>query len=272
MKPLYLAALLLLVAAPAAAQLRPLEPLPAGILRSPDATVLAEVGAGVFAGQRASFAGTEGTLGEIGNFRAFWRTGRVVLEIGGTVLRLFEDKSRFADPYGGADAEPGPRRRDAGDYRIATTVRLSPEAWQSAAGYVRFGTRLPTTDNTVGLDRDRTDFFAVFGALIDRGPVRVGAEAGVGIFGTHHPTLEQSDVLVYSASAEYRLGSIAPGIAVLGHVDGLEDRSVRGSEELAEVRAGARIGRRYWLDARWVAGLTDFSPRSGVLLSAGLAH
>src|SRR3990170_7453624 len=104
-----------------AAQLRPLEPFE---WRMFDAgrTVAAEVGAGWLPEQRASLAGTEGTLVEAGNFRAFWRTGRVVLEAGGTVQRLFDEESRFAPAEPDVDADEDGERRDAGDYRVLTAV------------------------------------------------------------------------------------------------------------------------------------------------------
>lgn len=252
----------------ARAQLRPLDPLPVGALDDAEPTVSARAGFGVLRGQRAALAGTEGTLAEIGNFRVFWRTGRVALEVGGTVLRVFEDRSRFAEPDEHVTPGSGPTRRDAGDYRVATSVRVTPADWP-AIGYVRFGTRLPTTDNTTGLDRDRTDFFAGVGAHRRAGLWSLGGETGIGIYGTRHYRLEQSDVLTYALSAEYDAGPIAPAVMVLGHADGMEDRAIRGSEELAEVRAGLRVGGRLWLSAQWVHGLTEFSPSGGLLMEGG---
>jgi hypothetical protein len=255
-------------AAPAAAQLRPLDPLPVGLFHPTSPPVTLQLGAGAFLDQRASLAGTTGTLAEIGNFRGVWRTGRVALEVGGTVLRAFQDDASFAPPQEDVDPESGPRRRDSGDYRVATAVRVTPERWP-VMGFVRFGTRLPTTDNTVGLDRDQTDFFASVGAHARPGPWGLAVEAGLGIFGTRHTRLEQADVVTYAAAIEHRLGPITPGILVLGHADGMPDGSIRGSEELAELRLGARAGGRIWASAYWVAGLTDFSPASGVIVAIG---
>lgn len=252
----------------AGAQLRPLDPLSPGALDSAEPAVDARVGFGVLAGQRAALAGTRGTLVEIGNFRAGWRTGRVALEIGGTMLRVFEERSRFAEPEKSVAPASGSTRRDAGDYRIATSVRLTPAAWP-AIGYARFGTRLPTTDNTAGLDRDRTDFFGTVGAHHRSGRWRLGGEGGVGIHGTRHERLEQSDVLIYAVSAEYDAGSVAPVVMVLGHADGIRGGAIRGSEELAEIRAGLRVGGRLWLSAQWVRGLTEFSPSGGFLMEGG---
>lgn len=255
--------------APAAqAQLRPLEPFE---WRMFDAgrTVSAQVGAGWLADQRASLAGTEGTLVEAGNFRAFWRTGRVVLEAGGTIQRFFDEESRFAPAEPNVDTDDDGRRRDAGDYRVLTTVRLTTEAAPVAAA-LRFGARLPTTDNTVGLDRDATDFFATIGGRAARGRAAVQAEAGVGIFGTRETDFEQDDLLIYAVRAEYAAGPIQPMLTIVGQQVGTGHREIRGNESLGEVRAGIRAGGRRWVMAEAVIGYTDFSPGPGILVSAGM--
>jgi hypothetical protein len=252
----------------ARAQLRPLDPFE---WRMFDAgrTVSAQVGAGWLADQRASLAGTEGTLVEAGNFRAFWRTGRVVLEAGGTVQRLFDEASRFAPAEPDVRADDDGKRRDAGDYRVLTTVRLTNERGPVAAA-LRFGARLPTTDNTVGLDRDATDFFATLGGRTARGRIAVQAEAGIGIFGTRERAFEQDDLLIYAVRAEYAAGSFQPMLTVVGQQVGTAHSEIRGNESLGEVRLGVRAGGRRWLLAEVVKGYTDFSPGLGVLVSAGM--
>lgn len=260
--------LMSLAAIPSAAQIRPLEPLPTGTFDEDAPSIFVRGGLGLFTEQRASLAGTIGTLREIGNFTLVWRTGRVALEAGGTVLRVFDDDSTYSSPIASVDAASGPHRTDSGDYRVATAIRLTPDTWPATA-LLRFGTRLPTTDNTVGIDRDRTDFFALAGVQSSPGRWRLAGEAGLGVHGTHDPELEQSDVLVYSAIVEYRTPRVAPVISLVGHADGIRDGSIRGSEELAELRVGARFGRRANLRVEWVRGLVRQSPRSGYLLSVG---
>ncbi len=263
-----LSACLALLPSATDAQLRPLEPLE---WRMFDAgrTVSAQVGAGWLPDQRASLAGTQGTLVEAGNFRAFWRTGRVVLEAGGTVQRFLDEKSRFALPEPEVDADEDGKRRDAGDYRVLTTVRLTNEGAPVAAA-LRFGARLPTTDNKVGLDRDATDFFATLGGRTVRGRVTLQAEAGVGIFGTRQPEFEQDDLLIYAVRAEYAAGPLQPMLTVLGQQVGTGHSEIRGNESLGEVRLGVRAGGRRWLLAEVVKGYTDFSPGLGILVSAGM--
>lgn len=251
----------------AQAQLRPIDPFEWRMLDA-GRSVHAEAGAGWLRGQRASLAGTEGTLVEAGNFRAFWRTGRVVLEAGGTVRRLFDEERAFSPPEPFVEEADDGERHDSGDYRVATAVRLTGEGAPVAA-VLRFGARLPTTDNRVGLDRDATDFFATIGGRIARGRLLAGAEAGVGIFGTRDPEFEQDDLLVYALRAEYDAGRIVPTLTVAGQQVGSGHQEIRGNESLGEVRLGFRTNGRTFVRAEYVAGYADFSPSDGVLVSVG---
>ena len=265
------AALLLgLLPGGAAGQLRPLPPLDWEVF-SESRLATARIGGAVLLEQRASLAGTQGRLLELGDFALALRSGRMAVEFSGTVLRVFEDEEVFADPWGGARGSEGAKRRDAGDFRIATVIRLTPPE-QRANVALRFGTRLPTTDNEVGLERDRTDFFALLAGRLDRGPLSIAGEAGVGINGTHDPQFEQSDVLMYSATAIYAAGPVSPRVSLVGHMDGMAGLAIRGNEELSELRLGARVGRRVWGEAEVVYGLQPFSPRTGLLLYLGVFY
>jgi len=258
--------------APAArAQLRPLDPAEWRVWEE-GRSVVAGVGGGVFADQRASLAGVEGRLVEGGSFTVALRTGRVAFEAGGTVQRFFRDEREFAAPVGDARPDDDGRRHDSGDYRIATVVRLTPET-APALAVLRFGTRLPTTDNKVGLDRDALDFFALLGGRVRRGALAAGAEAGISIDGTRDPGWEQRDVLVYALAAEYAaLPGLVPTLSLVGNVPGLPDRAPRGNEDLGEVRLGVRAGGRRWVRVELVRGYTQFSPSAGVIVAAGIAR
>lgn len=260
---------LLVFAATAAAQLRPLDPAMWQVFDHGH-DLVARAGIGVHGGQRASLAGTEGLLREIGNFQASWRSGRIALEIGGTVLRTFDDHASFAPPMSDV-TEAGPDRRDSGDYHIATLVRLTPPERPTAA-VLRFGTRLPTTDNQVGLERDRTDFFALAGGRYQHAGARLSAEVGVTINGTRDASFEQADLLVYALNLEYRRGWITPIATVVGQTEWFDGWSMRGNEELAELRAGVRAGSQWWVQAMLVRGVTDWSPGAGLLLGAGVTR
>jgi hypothetical protein len=263
------AALLLpLAAPPAAAQLRPLDPFEWRLLDPTHPPIHVELGGAGFTGQRAALAGVEGRLVEAGSFRAFWRTGRVTIEAGGTLQRFFWDGERFAPPFDEVDPELSGKRRDAGDYRIATVVRLTPET-APAAAILRFGTRLPTTDNRTGLERDMTDFFALLGGALRQGPLLLALESGVSINGTRYPDFEQKDVMPYALVAEWTSGFVEPRLVVVGDLLGPSRRELRGNEPHGEVRLGLRSGGRRWLRAEVIRGYREFSPDWGVSLVVG---
>ena len=250
------------------AQLRPLEP-PQWRMLDGAASFAAEVGTSRLVGQRASLAGTTGDLWEAGNFAVSWRTGRVILEAGGTAQRFFHETGSFRAPYPDVEVTADGDRHDSGDYRVSTTVRLTPSGFP-ATGVVRFGTRLPTTDNTTGLDRDALDFFATVGGFGSRGSVSVAAEAGLGINSTREQQFEQEDVLLYSLRMELGTSVFTPSLTLLGQKHGPAHSSIRGVEDLGELRAGLRVGRYFWARAEYVKGYESFSPSSGFIVTAGV--
>ena len=85
------------------------------------------LGAGFYTGQRVSLAGVEGRLAELGAFQVTWAYERVAVRLGGTLFRLFDDQHVFAEPYGDARPPDGTTRRDAGDIRVSTIIRLTAE-------------------------------------------------------------------------------------------------------------------------------------------------
>jgi hypothetical protein len=249
------------------AQLRPLEPIQWRLLTG-GGTISAELGGSRLFDQRASLAGTEGKLSELGIFSLAWRTGRVVLEAAGTVQRIYDETGVFDTPYPDVEPSVDGRRHDSGDYRISTTVRLTPEAWATKA-VVRFGTRLPTTDNTTGLDRDAVDFFSTVGAARVVDSFALSGEAGLGIHTTREQRFEQDDLFLYAVRGEYRGWIVNPSFALLGQMHGTTHSAIRGVENLGEMRLGLRAGNRKWVRVEFVRGYETFSPSSGVLLTAG---
>lgn len=250
------------------AQLRPLEPAPFKMFEGAR-TIAVELGVSRLSDQRASLAGTEGDLWEAGNFAVDWRTGRVVIEAAGTAQRFFRDKRRFDAPYTDVNEPSDGRRHDSGDYRLSTTVRLTPDRWP-LSGIVRFGTRLPTTDNTIGLDRDAIDFFATVGASGARGDFRYSAESGLGIHSTREEAFEQDDLFLYAVRGEYSRWPLVPSALILGQHHGTGHSEIRGVEDLGEMRFGLRAGSRNWIRAEFVKGYETFSPSSGFIVTVGL--
>ncbi len=258
-----------LIAAPLPAQLRPYDPVEWPIFDGSD-SFAASIGSAVLWDQRASLAGTEGRLVEFGTVRSTIRTGRVLVEVAGTIFRTLRENSSFAPAVGGTVDNHLGHRSDVGDFKVATTILLS-DPTRPAAAIVRFGSRLPTTDNEVGLERDAIDFFATLGGRLDTGPIRATTEIGLGIHGTRLDDFEQTDVLIYMASIAARNFPLYPTLLLLGQVDGLA-WTIRGNEELSEARLRLRSSGDIWLQAEVIKGLAPFSPGMGISLSVGTAR
>lgn len=249
---------------PASAQLRPWEPFD-WTLFDGDAHATVAVGGSALWRQRASLAGTEGLLIEAGSFSAGFRADRVGLEGGGTIYRYFRERTTFATPAGGAEPRPLGIRHDNGDYRVSTGVLLT-DPDRATTALIRFGSRLPTTDNRVGLERDAIDFFATIGARVDRGSLRAIAELGVGIHGTRRDDFEQSDLFLYMAGIETRSGPVRPAILLLGQTIH-RDLWFRGTEPLSEIRLRLLAPGRVSVRLEAIHGFSDFSPAAGVSIS-----
>lgn len=257
--------LLLLCAAPLHGQLRPLDPIDYRAFE--DAALQADAGLAYYTKQHASLAGTRGSLWEVGNFHVHIRTGRLVMELGGTVQRLYHDNEILAAPYGDAAAPNASRRRhDAGDYRVGSIVRLTSQ--QSATlTTLRFGTRLPTTDNRVGLDRDATDFYATLSAHRRFAKFSASVEAGLAINGTRKTTYEQTDVLSYAVVVTMPMSNAALFAEAVGLDDLHAKEAIRGNEDLGEFRFGAHLGRKQWSSITFVKGYREYSPAFGLQIA-----
>lgn len=262
------AALVLALAAPASAQLRPLDPSDWRIFDR-DTHLVVGAGGGLLWDQPLTLAGSRGTLRELGSYRVLWRSGRMGLDLSGTALWRLREDSITGPPAPGIEPAEDEVREDAGPFIAATIIRLTPERWTTDV-MIRFGARIPTTSDETGLERDRTDWFALAGVRWKAGGWALAGETGVAINGARVEDYPQSDALLYAASVLRELGPAAAFGAVTGQLDGLHG-SVRGNEDKSELRAGLRLGRRYWLQTTWVYGLTRTSPESGLLLLAGFA-
>jgi len=265
---LALALLFLAGASPLAAQLRPLDPTDWRIFDH-DVDLVAGAGGGVLWNQPLSLAASRGTLLELGSYRILWRAGRFGLDLSGVAIWRLHEDTITGTPVSSVDPANHGIRMDAGPFVAATLVRLTPERWSTDV-ILRFGTRIPTTSDESGLERDRTDFFALAGIRWHRAGWSLAGEGGVGINGARPSNYPQSDALVYAGSVSRQAGPLAAFAAVTGQMDGLRG-SILGNEDKGELRAGLRLGRRYWLQSTWVRGLSSTSPDNGLLLLFGIA-
>ncbi|MGH7475648.1 MAG: hypothetical protein ACRELD_05110 [Longimicrobiales bacterium] len=265
---LALAPLMLLIAPPLAAQLRPIEPADWAALEASAPATIA-IGALGAAGQRAALAGSRGTLLEIGIVHAALRTGRVLLEIEAGAVRVLDEDTVLEPPAAYTRASDGRRRVDAGDIVVSTLIALTPLD-RAATAALRFGTRLPTSDNTAGLERDQTDFFVTFGGRARRDRLRLAAELGLAILGTRDPLYEQADMVTYAGGARLQTSLASPFVALVGQWNPSDSVRPRGIHNLAELRAGLVVGHRRFLEVTAARGLTALSPGVALRISAGV--
>lgn len=258
---------------PSSAQVRPLDPVEWRAFDA-GALVIGRVGGGVFAGQRASIGGVRGRLLETPAAVLSWtggppgRPGRLVMRAIFHPLRLLRVQSVFAQPLPGTTLLNPKLIRDAGDNALESLTRLTPDAATAAGRMIamRYGVRISTHNDKKGLDRHKTDFYGtVAGRTLLAGWSVVG-EAGLGVYGTREPGHAKVLPFLYSAEARRAFGAIEPSLSLVGQASG---RQLRGNEDLAEVRAGLRVGRSHWLEATLVRGLVRYSPSFGLLVFAG---
>ncbi len=265
---LFLAALLAtgFGVSPLAGQLRPLDPVDWHAF-DPGVVALAGFGGDAFTGQRASAAGMRGRVLEAPAALVSWTTGRVVLRAIVHPWRHFWGDTAFAAPLAGTDpAVPG-RRDDAGDNAVETIVRLTPLAVPTSPLLaLRYGVRISTHNDRKGLDRHKTDFYALLGGRTFAGRWTLTGEGGLGVYGARQVVAENALPFLYALGVHRRVRAWEPALELVGQA---ARHPPRGNENLSELRVGVRRGDERWVQVSAVKGLTDFSPRLGVIVFGG---
>lgn len=256
-------AALSIAASPAPSQLRPLPPTDWETF-SHETEWSATGGLTAYAGHPLTLVQERGTLIGAGHLSVLWRSGRVAVQLSDATHWWFTPSSESArDPAGAT------QRRSAGDLRVGTIVCVLRDCGDRALG-LHFGTRLPNADDRTGLGRDRTDFYALLGGRTAGRGVTLLGELGLGINGSRSTTLEQQDVLLFATESTYRAGPVTFLASVSGQQFWLNGWSARGNENLAEVRAGARVGASETVEIAVVRGLRSSGPRAGLEVLVGI--
>ncbi len=248
------------------AQLRPIESM--DWLLFEDEIGRGFVGVAGFSGQPLSLVGTEGRLVELGLLGASVRSGRIVLSLRGSAYRVFDASKSFAEPLTIVEDPSFKRRTDSGDYSLSSSMLLTSGegAWDAA---FRFGIRLPTTNDRVGLERDQTDFFTTVAGRYRRGPLALEFEAGAGINGVAASQFDQTDPILYGAGVALVHRGVESALRIGGQYDTRSNGPPRGNEHLSEVKLGIRSLNATWVQVEGIYGLAEFSPNLGFQLRLG---
>jgi hypothetical protein len=160
----------------------------------------------------------------------------------------------------------GSSTTDADDLIMATKVRIAGETSSRPAFAFRFATKLPNAGNESGLGLDTTDFFATVIAGKTTQSVRIVGNVGLGILGDPTNGNRQNDVLLYGVSFARALTTAAE---VVGEINGRASTRANGPLPGTESRSVVRMGLRYtysgWrADGALLLGATNNDPGIGV--------
>jgi hypothetical protein len=161
---------------------------------------------------------------------------------------------------------------DTGDFTLSTKIKFRSETRRGPSFGVRFGVQLPNSNQKRGIGTNQTNAYGMilvgkkFGRQFDsQRRVNLFGNLGLAILGTTDPYI-QNDVLLYGFGGIVRLNrQINFAGEINGRVNTRGGTAPLGTESLSEARLGVQVkasGLRF--DFAGIAGLTDFSPRSGV--------
>ena len=158
---------------------------------------------------------------------------------------------------------------DTGDFRLATKIKIRNETRRGPSLGFRFGVDLPNSNETRGIGVNQTNAFGTIlvGKKFGRDDrLNLFGNLGLGILTAPTESFTQNDVLLYGIAGIYRVNR---QINVAGEINGRANtrrgRAPFGTESQSEARLGLQVratGLRF--DFAGIAGLNDFSPRTGL--------
>jgi hypothetical protein len=158
---------------------------------------------------------------------------------------------------------------DTGDFTLSTKIKLRNETRHGPSLGFRFGVQLPNSNEARGIGLNQINAYGtvLIGKKFGRnGRINTFGNLGLGILTAPLEPFTQNDVLLYGLASIIRINK---HINFAGEINGRAStrtgNAPLGTESLSEVRLGMQIkasGLRF--DFAGIAGLTDFSPRSGV--------
>jgi hypothetical protein len=260
--------LLLLCALGARAQQRPLITEDVDII--PPGTVRVEVGIDFVQNAKFPLSGLTGDLTRVGVIGInVGMSPNVEFQIEGVAQNVLSINSRTAVSPIPLNLPLGTNStNDTGDFTLWAKFKLRNETKRGPSFGFRFGVQLPNSNQGRGIGVNQTNAYgmALFGKKFgERGRVNLFGNLGIGILTAPTLPFTQNDVLLYGFAGIVRINN---QINFAGEINGRASTrrtAPLGTESLSEARLGLQIkasGLRF--DFAGIAGLTDFSPRSGV--------
>jgi hypothetical protein len=158
---------------------------------------------------------------------------------------------------------------DFGDFMLSTKIKLRAETKRGPSLGFRFGMQLPNSNQGRGIGTNQTNAYGLIlaGKKFGKdGRVNLFGNLGLGILSAPLQTFVQNDVLLYGFAGIIRINKQFNFVGEInGRASTRTGRAPLGTESQSEARLGLQIkasGLRF--DFAGIAGLTEFSPRSGV--------
>ena len=159
--------------------------------------------------------------------------------------------------------------QDTGDFSLWTKIKLRNEGARMPSIGFRFGVELPNSNQATGIGLNQTNAYGqiLLGKKFGHNArVNTFGNLGIGILGVPNQSFAQNDVLTYGLAGIFRLDkTFSLAGEVNGRVNTRPGTGPLGTESRGEARLGMQVrasGLRF--DFAGIAGLTRFSPRSGV--------
>ena len=226
--------------------------------------------------QRYPVSGLEGDLTRAGVLGiTIGLAPNVEVQIQGTAQNFLSINSRSVSSIPLDLAATSNSTHDTGDFTLWTKIKLRNESahWPSVG--FRFGVQLPNSSQGTGIGLNQTN---AYGQLLlgkkfgQSARVNTFANLGIGILNAPTQSFSQNDVFTYGLASVVRLDKT---FSLVGEVNGRQNTrpgtGPLGTESQGEARLGMQVrasGLRF--DFAGIAGLTKFSPRSG--LTVGVTY
>ena len=261
--------LVLLCVASASAQQRPLLTEDVDII--PPGTLRIEAGIDFVQNAKFPLSGLTGDLTRVGVIGInIGLSPNVEFQIDGVVQNVLSVNSVSLPSPIPLELTPGlTSTNDTGDFTLSTKIKLRNETRHGPSLGFRFGVQLPNSNESRGIGLNQINAYGtvLIGKKFGRdGRVNTFGNLGLGILTAPLEPFTQNDVLLYGFASIIRLNK---HINFAGEINGRAStrtgNAPLGTESLSEARLGMQIkasGLRF--DFAGIAGLTDFSPRSGV--------
>lgn len=260
--------LVLLCAAGAGAQQRPLLTEDVDII--PPGTLRIEAGIDFVQNAKFPLSGLTGDLTRVGVIGVnIGLSPNVEFQIDGVVQNVLSINSVTVPSPIPLELASGNSTNDTGDFTLSTKIKLRNETRIGPSLGFRFGVQLPNSNEARGVGLNQINAYGtiLIGKKFGRdGRVNTFGNLGLGILTAPLDRFTQNDVLLYGVAAIVRVNkSISFAGEINGRANTRSGNAPLGTEAQSEARLGMQIrGAGLRFDFAGIAGLTDFSPRSGV--------